>query len=36
MKKEAQGEIENEHPGYLGAQGPFYIGHLKEVGQIYQ
>ena len=35
-EKEAQGEIENEHPGYLGAQEPFYISHLNGVGRIYQ
>jgi len=35
-EKEAQGEIENEHPGCLEAQEPFYISHLKEVGRIYQ
>lgn len=35
-EKEAQGEIETEHPGYLGAQDTFYIGNLKGVGRIYQ
>jgi len=34
--KEAHGEIETEHPGYLGAQDTFYIGTLKGVGRIYQ
>lgn len=35
-EKEAHGEIETEHPGYLGAQDTFYIGNLKGVGRIYQ
>ena len=35
-QKEAEGEIETEHPGYLGAQDTFYVGHLKGVGRIYQ
>src|SRR5581483_9067399 len=35
-EKEADGEIETEHPGYLGAQDTFYIGNLKGVGRIYQ
>ena len=30
------GEIESEHPGYLGAQDTFFIGTLKGVGRIYQ
>lgn len=36
QEKEAEGEIETEHPGYLGAQDTFYVGHLKGVGRIYQ
>ena len=36
QEKEAQGEIETEHPGYLGAQDTFYVGTLKGVGRIYQ
>ena len=32
----ASGEIETLHPGYLGAQDTFYVGHLKGVGRIYQ
>jgi transposase InsO family protein len=36
QQKEAEGEIETEHPGYLGAQDTFYIGNLKGVGRIYQ
>ncbi len=35
-EKEALGEIETEHPGYLGAQDTFYVGALKGVGRIYQ
>lgn len=34
--KEVKGEIETEHPGYLGAQDTFYVGTLKGVGRIYQ
>lgn len=34
--KEAHGEIETEHPGYLGAQDTYYVGNLKGVGRIYQ
>jgi transposase InsO family protein len=33
---EAQGEIETQHPGYLGAQDSYYVGHMKGVGRIYQ
>lgn len=36
QEKEACGEIETEHPGYLGAQDTFYVGTLKGVGRIYQ
>jgi transposase InsO family protein len=35
-QKEAHGEIETEHPGYLGSQDTFYVGNLKGVGRIYQ
>jgi len=34
--KQAEGEIETEHPGYLGSQDTFYVGTLKGVGRIYQ
>lgn len=34
--KEAHGEIETEHPGYLGSQDTYYVGNLKGVGRIYQ
>lgn len=36
QEKEAHGEIETQHPGYLGAQDTFYVGTLKGVGRIYQ
>jgi transposase InsO family protein len=36
QEKEAHGQIETEHPGYLGAQDTFYVGTLKGVGRIYQ
>jgi transposase InsO family protein len=35
-KQEAMGEIETEHPGYLGAQDTYYVGNIKGVGRIYQ
>ena len=39
-KKKAQqevvGEIETEHPGYLGSQDTYYVGTIKGVGRIYQ
>ncbi len=34
--KEAHGEIETEHPGYLGSQDTYYVGTIKGVGRIYQ
>jgi transposase InsO family protein len=36
QEKEAYGEIETEHPGYLGAQDTYYVGNIKGVGRIYQ
>jgi transposase InsO family protein len=36
LEKEAHGELETAHPGYLGAQDTFYVGHIKGVGRIYQ
>jgi transposase InsO family protein len=36
LEKEAYGEIETLHPGYLGSQDTFYVGTLKGVGRIYQ
>lgn len=35
-EREYNGEIETEHPGYLGCQDSMYVGHLKGVGRIYQ
>lgn len=35
-RREAFGEIETEHPGYLGAQDTYYVGNIKGVGRIYQ
>ena len=35
-EKQAHGEIETEHPGYLGCQDTYYVGNLKGVGRIYQ
>lgn len=35
-EKQAVGEIETEHPGYLGSQDTFYVGNMKGVGRIYQ
>jgi hypothetical protein len=32
--KEAEGQIETEHPGYLGAQDTYYVGTIKGVGRI--
>ncbi len=34
--KEASGEIETQHPGYLGSQDTYYVGTIKGVGRIYQ
>ena len=36
QEKEAHGEIESEHPGYLGSQDTFYVGTIKGVGRVYQ
>jgi transposase InsO family protein len=36
QEKEAYGEIETEHPGYLGAQDTYYVGCIKGIGRIYQ
>lgn len=36
LEKEAHGEIETAHPGYLGAQDTYYVGTIKGVGRIYQ
>lgn len=35
-QREAVGEIETAHPGYLGAQDTYYVGTIKGIGRIYQ
>jgi len=35
-EKQALGEIETMHPGYLGAQDTYYVGTIKRIGRIYQ
>jgi transposase InsO family protein len=35
-KKEARGEIETEHPGFLGSQDTYYVGNFKGIGKVYQ
>jgi hypothetical protein len=35
-KRVAAGEIESEHPGYLGSQDTYFVGTMKGVGRIYQ
>ena len=34
-EKQAHGEIETAHPGYLGAQDTYYVGTIKSIGRIY-
>ena len=34
--REAKGEIETHHPGFLGSQDTYYVGNMKGVGNIYQ
>ena len=36
LDDEVCGEIDTQHPGYLGSQDTFYVGTLKGVGRIYQ
>ena len=36
QEKEAHGEIETAHAGYLGAQDTYYVGAIKSIGRIYQ
>ena len=36
LAKEAHGEIETQHPGYLGSQDTYFVGTMKGVGRIYQ
>ena len=33
--KEANGEIDTQHPGYLGSQDTYYVGYFKGVGKAY-
>jgi transposase InsO family protein len=35
-EREAHGEVESPHPGFLVAQDTCYIGYIKGVGKIYQ
>jgi transposase InsO family protein/transposase len=35
-EKEAHGEIETHHPGFLVSQDTLYVGYIKGVGSIYQ
>jgi len=35
-EKQAEGEIETHHPGFLVAQDTYYVGYIKGVGKIYQ
>ncbi len=35
-EKEAHGEIDTAHPGYLPGQDTYYFGTIKGVGRIYQ
>lgn len=35
-EKEAYGEIETYHPGFLLGQDTFYVGWIKGIGKIYQ
>ena len=35
-EKEAHGDIETMHPGYLGAQDTYYVRTIKGVGRMYQ
>ena len=35
-QKEAHGEIETYHPGFLFGQDTYYVGYIKGIGKIYQ
>ena len=35
-KQEADGEIENPDPGYLGSYDTYHVGTMKGVGRVYQ
>ncbi|AXI24627.1 transposase [Cardinium endosymbiont of Sogatella furcifera] len=34
-EQEAYGEIDTEHPGYLGCQDTYYVGNFKGIGKVY-
>lgn len=36
LEKEAHGEIETHHPGFMLGQDTYYVGYIKGVGKIYQ
>ncbi len=36
LEKEAHGEIETFHPGFMLGQDTYYVGYIKGVGKIYQ
>jgi len=36
QEKEAYGEMESPHPGFLVAQDTYYVGYIKGVGKIFQ
>lgn len=36
LEKEAHGEIETHHSGFLVAQDTYYVGYIKGIGKIYQ
>lgn len=36
IEKEAHGEIETHHSGFLVAQDTYYVGYIKGIGKIYQ
>lgn len=36
QEREAHGEIETAHAGYLGSQDTYYVGTIKGIGRIYQ
>ncbi len=36
QQRVAKGEIDSQHPGYLGSQDTYYVGTMKGVGRIYQ
>jgi len=36
LEKEAYGEVETHHSGFLFAQDTYYVGYIKGIGKIYQ